>query len=53
MVILVIVGSGADMMMMIRYQHRRLSIRTPTGSNNNTPKVTMVTVLYYCNVYIK
>ena len=22
-----------------RYQHRRLSIRTPTGSNNNTPKV--------------
>jgi len=21
-----------------RYQHRRLSIRTPTGSNNNTPK---------------
>ena len=22
-----------------RYQHRRLSIRTPTASNNNTPKV--------------
>ena len=43
------------MMIMIRYQHRRLSIRTPTGSNNNTPKVTMtmVTMLYYCNVYIK
>ena len=36
-----------------RYQHRRLSIRTPTGSNNNTPKVTMVTMLYCCNVYIK
>ena len=50
---MVIVGSGADMMIMIRYQHRRLSIRTPTGSNNNTPKVTIVTMFYYCNVYSK
>ena len=51
---MVTVGSGADMMMTVtRYQHRRLSIRTPTGSNNNTPKVTMVTMLYCCNVYIE